>query len=265
MNSMTVKHCLSATIRIVVIALLAVTVAVGLNAQQQNAEAQAPANNGRQYKPSLPIPFSSRWSNADGSKQLAFKIGGVLNQPVGGTHAYYTTGGGLQVGAGHNFNKKLGVMLNFNAAWFGIPGSILNQRLETACWPFVAASSCNVSLNGSRGDIWSFSIDPVYNLVRGENSSVYATGGVGFYHKGTGFQFHSHSSSPGAFNGPDIVTWDTYISNAVGFNAGFGYTHGWFYTEARYVYTANSRRPQSGFPENSAPTTYIPITLGVRY
>ena len=48
-----------------------------------------------------------------------------------------------------------------------------------------------------------------------------------------------------------------------------------FYVEARYVYTANSPRPFSYgdatgngfnvFPQNSAKTTFIPVTFGVRF
>ena len=76
------------------------------------------------------------------------------------------------------------------------------------------------------------------------------------------------------------------MSNAVGANGGLGFTYRLsrfsdlkFYGEARYVYTANKARPYfdgttgtslsasyfNVFPQNSAKTTYIPITFGVRF
>ncbi len=77
-------------------------------------------------------------------------------------------------------------------------------------------------------------------------------------------------------------TIDKYTSNAFGVNGGVGMTYKFsrfagekFYVEARYVYTANSPRPFSYgdatgngfnvFPQNSAKTTFIPVTFGVRF
>jgi hypothetical protein len=74
---------------------------------------------------------------------------------------------------------------------------------------------------------------------------------------------------------------DWYTSNAVGVNGGLGVTWKFskfsnekFFAEAKYVYTANSRKRYdvsgttpyfNAFPQASAPTTYIPVTLGIRF
>jgi hypothetical protein len=77
-------------------------------------------------------------------------------------------------------------------------------------------------------------------------------------------------------------TVDDYTSNAFGLNAGLGFTYKLsrfastrFFVEGRYVYTFNSPRAFSYgdanlnglnvFPQNSAKTSYIPITFGLRF
>jgi len=231
--------------------------------------------------------YSDKWHNSDGSSKFGFTVGGGFTLPVGGTHNYYTTSWDFQGGVGRFFNKNLGVMLNFNWANFGIQTHTLNDLL--AIYNNLGA---NFTQLGGYGHVWSFSLDPVYTILQGESSGAYVTGGVGFYHKYTAFTIPAIGVYCDPFYG--CYTYqanapvDWYTSNAVGFNGGFGYTYKFsrfadqrLYVEARYVYTANSRRPYydgihgtpvSGnpnyfnvFPQNSAPTTFIPITFGIRF
>jgi len=310
MHKSATKPCISAMALIAAIAFFVATAAVSLNAQQLTgtkpvdlrAELSAPLNlaappspgysssragvaetaaaeffDGQYpYPPPPPPPppppyrrrtnYSDSIHNPDGSNKYAFSVGGGFTLPVGGTHSYYSPNWDFQFGVGRNVNRDFGVMLNFNWANFGIQHSLLD-----------AVSAAAQTQIGGHGHVWSFSIDPRYNLVKDESSSVYVTGGVGIYHKVTTFTVPGQSCYYDYYYGYVCYQTNQPItsfppSNAVGFNLGFGYAHGFsrfaneqFYVEARYVYTANSRRPNGPFPLNADPTTYIPITFGIRF
>lgn len=229
--------------------------------------------------------------NADGSNKYTFAVGGGFTLPTGGTHDYYKLGYDIQGGVGRNFNKNVGLMVDFNWANFGIQTNTLNDQL--ALYNSLGATDQNgnalTQLNGS-GHVWSFALDPIYNFAQSDSTGAYVTGGVGFYHKTTTFTIpavQTYCTFYGCFDYTGNAPIDSYTSNAVGVNAGLGYTYKpsrfaneRFYVEARYVYTANSRRAETGttaantpagstafnaFPQNSAPTTFIPITFGIRF
>jgi len=234
--------------------------------------------------------YNDSTHNSDGSNKYTFAVGAGFTLPTGGTHSYYSTSWNIQAGAGRNFNKNFGVMLDFNWANFGIQTNTLNNLLSL--YNSLGASDQNgnpLSQLGGNGHIWSFAIDPIFNFAQRDRTSAYVTGGVGFYHKYTAFTIPTVGIACYYFcyqyqaNQP--IDW--YTSNAFGVNAGVGYTYKFsryanqrFFVEARYVYTANSRRPYydttgtnptsnvnyfNVFPQNSAPTTFIPITFGVRF
>ena len=230
--------------------------------------------------------YNDSTHNSDGSNKYTFLFGGGFTLPVGGTHNDLTTSYAFQAGGGRNFNKKVGVLLEFNWANFGIRTATLDHLLAV-----YNSLGANLSqLNGS-SHVWSFSIDPVYTLAQGDRSGMYATGGVGFYHKAANFTIPAIGITCDIFGNcfqfQANQSIDKYTSNAFGANLGFGYTYRFsrfaderFYVEARYVYNANSRRAETGttaantppgstafnaFPQNSAPTTFIPITFGVRF
>ncbi|HEY0263258.1 MAG TPA: hypothetical protein VGC07_01925 [Granulicella sp.] len=237
--------------------------------------------------------YTDKSHNADGSNKYAFSVGGGFTLPTGGTHNYFSTSWDFQAGVGRNFNKNVGVMLDFNWANFGIQTPILNNQLglynNLPCDPTLGDCSPLTQLGGY-GHVWSFAIDPIYNFAQTDRTGAYVTGGVGFYHKITTF------TTPGIGEYCDFYGFcyqyqanqpiDSYTSNAFGVNVGLGYTYKFsrfsntkFYVEGRYIYNANSRKPESGttqenstgdgsfnaFPQNSAPTTFIPITFGLRF
>jgi len=230
--------------------------------------------------------------NPDGSNKYTFAVGAGFTLPTGGTHDYYKLSYDIQGGVGRNFNKNVGLMVDFNWANFGIQTNTLNNQLDL--YNSLGATDqtgAPLSQLGGYGHVWSFALDPIYNFAQGDKTGAYITGGVGFYHKTTTF------TTPAVGEYCDYYGFcyqyvanqpiDSYTSNAVGVNAGLGYTYKpsrfaneRFYVEARYIYTANSRRAETGttidntpsgstafnaFPQNSAPTTFIPITFGVRF
>ena len=141
------------------------------------------------------------------------------------------------------------------------------------------------SLGGTSHD-WSFTLNPVYSFIQGDkvvptSSAASATITRPLTSRLPGRQSTAIPTTAATSTEP-TQTIDEYTSNAVGFNGGFGFTYRFsrfagekFYAEGRYVYTDNSPRPFSlgsstsnyfnVFPQNSAKTTYIPITFGIRF
>jgi hypothetical protein len=230
--------------------------------------------------------YNDSTHNADGSNKYQFMVGGGFTLPTGGTHNYFTPSWVFQAGGGRFFNKKFGVMLDFNWSKFGIQTNTLNNLL--AIYNNLGGGLTQI---GGSGHVWSFALDPVYNVVQDEKMGIYVTGGAGFYHKSTSFTTPAEGEACyyfGCYTYQANQEIDSYISNAFGVNGGVGFTYRFsqfggerLFAEARYVYTANSRRPYydgtigtppSGntnyfnvFPENSAPTTFIPVTFGIRF
>ena len=222
--------------------------------------------------------------NPDGSNKYTFIAGVGFTLPTGNLHKYNSPSYSFQVGAGRNFNKNLGVLVQFDWDNFGLQGSNVNNELAL----YNLAGAGLDSLSGST-HIWSFTLDPVYNIRSGEGLGAYVTAGVGFYHKVTTFTTPQTGLAETVFGIEEIEyngEFDHYTSNAVGVNAGFGLTYKpsrfaneRFYAEARYVYVDNSQRQgytianantttyqgYDFYPANGNKSEYIPIKFGVRF
>src|SRR6185437_5384099 len=224
--------------------------------------------------------YSDSHTNSDGSNKYTFMVGGGFTLPTGGTHNYASPGWKFQVGAGRNFNKTIGVLVQFDYDHFGMQNSTLNNQL--ALYNDLGAG---LSQLGGNVHDWSFTLDPIVNYYTSDTWGAYVTGGLGFYHKYTQF------TTPGVgvycdpfygcyqYQANQPVDW--YTSNAFGVNAGLGFTYKlsrWsgtrLYAEGRYVWTDNQPRPFdvsgstsyfNAFPQASARTTYIPVTFGIRF
>jgi hypothetical protein len=233
--------------------------------------------------------YNDSRTNPDGSAKYTFVVGGGLTVPVGGTHNYLTTSWKVQAGVGRNFNKTFGVIAQFDWDNFGIQTATLNNLLAIYNGPplFFTDQTGNPlsQISGTSHD-WSFTLNPIINYYTSDTKGAYVIGGAGFYHKIASF------STPAIATACDIFgncfafqqnqTFDSYTSNAFGLNGGVGFTYKLsrfastkFYVEGRYVYTFNSPRAFSYgdanlnglnvFPQNSAKTSYIPITFGLRF
>ncbi len=231
-------------------------------------------------------------TNADGSSKWIFYGGAGLSQPLGNTWHYLTPSYAFQVGGGRQFSKKFAVPIQFDYNHFGMTAQTLNNQ-TTVLDAIFGAGAVDGLLYGN-SHVWSFTVDPTYTFYTGDAWGAYAVAGVGFYHKtaqftvpvtqqgggyGYGYGYGYQSSQP----------IDKYTSNAPGFDAGFGLTYKFsrfanerFYVEARYVFVDNSYRPgvtvsslkpgvtippteNNFFPANSNRTTYIPVTVGIRF
>ena len=231
--------------------------------------------------------YSDSHTNPDGSAKYNFFVGGGLTLPTGGAHNYLATSYNIQVGAGRSFNKTYGVNVQFDYANFGFQTATLNNQL--AIYNSLGAVDQNgnpLSQLGGNSHIWSFTVDPIVNFYTSDTFGAYVTGGGGFYHKTANFTVPTIGTEcdffGNCFQFQANSTIDKYTSNAVGVNGGVGLTYKAsrfasirFYVEGRYVYTFNSPRTFSlgdangnnfnVFPQNSAKTSFIPITFGIRF
>ena len=223
-------------------------------------------------------------TNKDGSPKWVGMVGGGFNLPVGGTHNYATTSWRFQGGFGRNFNRTTAVLLQFDYDKMGMTSATLTKQL--ALYNSLCNGNCGFTggLGGYIHD-WSFTLDPTFTIPTEGTLGAYVVTGVGFYHKYTSFTTPSSATYCDYFYGcyqvPANQPVDWYVSNAVGVNAGFGVTWKFskfsnekFFAEAKYVYTANSRRPFdvsgktayfNAFPQASAPTAWSPVTFGIRF
>jgi hypothetical protein len=229
--------------------------------------------------------------NQDGSSKYAFYVGAGFNQAVGNTFHYYSPSYGVQIGGGRNFNKNVGVNLEFDYDKLGLNGRTLSQQSVVYFNDAVAADNGL----GANAHIMSLSVEPVYNIAVSEGLGAYIIGGAGFYHKVTNFTLPQQGQYCDYYYGCYLIEVNTnadhYTSNAPGFNGGLGFTYKFsrfanerLYGEIRYVVTLNSQRQglsyanlsQYGgngstytgnnfFPQNSNRTTYLPIKFGIRF
>jgi type II secretory pathway pseudopilin PulG len=227
--------------------------------------------------------YNDSRTNSDGSAKYTFFVGGGFTLPTGGTHNYLATSYDFQAGVGRNFNKTYGVNIQFDWDNFGFQTATLNNLLAIYNGPPLYADFTQI---GGSSHVWSFTVDPIVNFYSSDTFGAYVTGGVGFYHKTANFTIPTIGAYCDPFYG--CITYqanqtiDKYTSNAIGVNGGIGMTYKFsrfagekFYVEARYIYTANSERPFSYgdangngfnvFPQNSAKTTFIPVTFGIRF
>jgi hypothetical protein len=232
-------------------------------------------------------------TTADGTPKYTFEVGAGFTQPIGNTWHYLTPSYGISVGGGRNFDRHLGVLLQFDYDHFGFAGRTLSNQ------SYLYFDDPNASDNGFDGSshIWSFSLNPVYTITNPSNGGVgvYLVAGVGFYHKVANFTVPTEEEECYYFCEVGYVnaTYDHYTSNAPGFSGGFGITYKFsrfsnerLFAEARYVFIDNSQRQgytvqnssydangnftstyngNDVYPANSNKTTYIPVKFGLRF
>jgi hypothetical protein len=236
--------------------------------------------------------YSSGNTNPDGSDKYFGLAGFGLTLPIGDTHFYESPSYGFQFGGGRNFNKNVGVGLQFDYDHFGLQGATLSNQTyiyNYGCTP--ALQNANppqcalVSGLGGNNHVWSFTLTPTYTLATEGSAGAYLVVGGGFYHKVTNFTEPTTEYYYGYAYQVDANV-DHYTSNAAGVNGGFGLTWKFshfsserFYMEARYVFMANQGRTgytaanvattgysgYDAYPANSHRTTYIPVKFGIRF
>lgn len=191
---------------------------------------------------------------------LTFEGGGGADAPIGADSKVITWGPQLTLGAGWKFTKHLSALVEYQFIDDKLPAYLTRQAGSV----------------GGNAHIWSFTVDPVYDLFPKRASDIYITGGGGFYRKLTSFtdpqpvQYCYYFCYGGYTN----VTVSHFSSNQGGFNAGFGLTHRLgspdmggvsrlrVYIEARYLWI---NTPAKGSAEGLGRTELVPLTIGLRW
>jgi hypothetical protein len=184
---------------------------------------------------------------------------GGVNYPdsVGETYGY-----NIKAGAGWNFTKRLGVLLEYNFNRDKIPGSTLTE--------LAIQSGLNTPLGGNV-NTWSFTIDPIFYLPITNKMGGYVTGGGGFYRKVTNFT--APELEDDFFFEVQVPTTIAHSSsNQGGLNIGVGAywkafgedSNAKLYTEVRYVWV-DSPVASNSDPFGSGTSSLLPVTFGIRF
>jgi hypothetical protein len=224
--------------------------------------APAPAAGGGQYD------NKSSKNSSDWKGKLALEFGGGFNVPNSSTSSYINTGYQFNVGGGLHFGHGVSALIEYMFVRDGLPSSIAAQA----------------GVDGGNVHIWGLGINPVVDLMPHHNTSVYVTGGGGFYRKVTNFQVESAQEFCDYFGdcGVDYVptTVGSFSSNQGGWNVGGGVSHRFagaygdgkmaIYGEARYLdidspAILNQSANGLGNTTIGAGTKLIPISFGLRF
>lgn len=197
--------------------------------------------------------YESKWS------RVAFEAGGGFNAPVSDATTYSTYGGNITLGAGWNFSKWLGTLIEYQFIDDKIPGATLAA----------------VGAPGGYTRVWSFTIDPIVNLPTSGSFGAYFTGGGGFYRKVVTFTtpvpvlYCDYFGF--CFIGTENITIGHFSSNQGGTNIGGGLTWKAFGPDSRAKLFAEARYLWVDSPSGSATRqgtgtfTTIPVTFGIRW
>lgn len=198
--------------------------------------------------------------------KLTWEAGLGFNAPISSSITY---GFNFTIGGGMRFNPHFSTLMEYQFIDDKVPGAIIAET--------------NGQATGGHSHIWSFTLDPVYDLFPKSTNDVYVTGGGGFYRKVTTFTFPQQTQFCYYFYcgyGYAPGTVGHFSSNQGGFNVGGGYEHhlgGMYgeshtalYAEVRYLDVLSPAvvgKSANGLPPVTLvkDTQMIPITFGIRW
>jgi hypothetical protein len=226
----------------------------GLDGSAAATPAPAPKPGG-QYGSNNRSPGygSNTWSH------LAFEAGGGFTAPVGNDvrDGYDTWGYNVTAGAGWNFTKHIGALLEYQFNRNKIPGATLAA----------------IGAPGGNINTWSLTIDPIIYLPVSKTTGAYVTGGGGFYRKVTNFTAPEEEEFCYYFCevGYENETIGHFSSNQGGLNIGIGGywkafgpdSNAKLYAEARYVWVDSPTATATTSGEGTE--GLIPVTFGIRF
>lgn len=190
---------------------------------------------------------------------IAIVAGGGFTTPVGNAaHGYETWGYNLDFGGGWNFNRKVGILFEYQFDRNKIPGATIAA---------VGAQGGNINSH-------LFLFDPIFYFYSGHRTGAYVTGGGGFSRKVTNFtQLQPVTQCYYYFCGQGYapVTVAHFSSTQGAFDAGFGLywkafgqdSNGKLFAEARYVFV-DSPKP-TATADGEGTEGLIPVTFGIRW
>lgn len=204
---------------------------------------------------------------SDWKGKLALEFGGGFDPPLSSSSPYINTGFNVNAGGGFHMGHGVSVLIEYQFIRAGLPDAIVKQA----------------GSDGGNVHLWSLGLEPVVDLMPHHNTSVYVTGGGGFYRKVTNFTVQTLTTYCYYFYcGPGYTTQTAghFSSNQGGWNIGGGVSHRFagmygdgkmaFFAEARYLdvntpAVINQSPNGLGNTTIGAGTKLIPITFGLRF
>ncbi|HVT99232.1 MAG TPA: hypothetical protein VHE33_17130 [Acidobacteriaceae bacterium] len=239
-------------------------------AEPSGGASASPQYGGNRRSSNYPS-YESRWSH------FAFNAGAGFTIPIGNTTSFNRAeaedpngplspsqglGYNVDLGAGWNFSKRFGVLLDYEFLRDSIPNDYTD----------ILAGGSGTGLGGNI-NTWSLALDPIIYLPMSRKSGAYVTGGGGFYRKVTNFTEPVEECDYyyGCYGVP--VTVEHFSSNQGGANFGIGFYHklfgedsnGKFYAQVKYVFVNSPRPSTSNFGQGSGTEELLPVTFGVRF
>ena len=231
--------------------------------------AEFPATEASAALPSAPLPSASAGQENHGggmlhraASGLAFEGGFGFNAPESNSIGW---GWNLLIGGGVHMGPHFTPMIEYQFIHTGLAQYIINE----------------VGSNSGFTHIWSFGIDPVFDIAPKASNDFYIKGGGGFYRKVTNFTNPEPQLYCDYFGECGYVPVNTVVahfsSNQGGWNIGGGYNHRFggiygtgkmkFFAEARYLDVltpAVNGTSATGASVTAVPadTKLIPVTLG---
>lgn len=198
--------------------------------------------------------------------RLTWEAGGGFNGPTSDSSPYITWGGNFTLGGGVRINPYLKVLAEYQFIDDKLPGALIAET----------------GASGGNAHIWSFTLDPVIDLMPKQSNGVYITGGGGFYRKVTNFTDPEEVEYCDYYYcgiGVENEVVGHFSSNQGGWSVGGGYRHrfgGLFgdgktelFAEARFLWIntpAVTTEPNGlGTTTVAADTKLVPVTLGIRF
>jgi hypothetical protein len=199
---------------------------------------------------------------------MTYEFGGGFNAPTSDSSSYISWGYNFTAGAGYRLNQNLSLNLEYQFIHSKLPGAIIDEAGAT----------------GGYDTIWSFTLDPMYEINPKSAVIFYAVGGGGFYRKVTNFTDPTQGQYCDYFGYCYGVTQNQVVghfsSNQGGWNIGGGIEHrfaGWngdgkmkIFAEARYLDVLSpavvGATPNGlGLTTVGQDTKIIPVTIGLRW
>jgi opacity protein-like surface antigen len=103
----------------------------------------------------------------DDFRRFTFKAGGGWTPLTGDLHDRLNNGRHFIVGAGYNFTRRFGTLLEYQLNEVGVRDNV------------VAA----LNVPGADARIWSVTVNPQLKLINRDRWDVYAIGGIGYYRR----------------------------------------------------------------------------------
>jgi len=212
----------------------------------------------------MPCSVHAQGGSGDDDPNFTDNIGLTTSLPLHPMSQFMSSGLGVNVGAGYNFDRRNALVGEFMWNWL-YPSDAALQPIR------VAAQSPNI---GGHGNLFALTANYKFEL-RGKVLGAYLIGGGGLYHRTTSLTkeipsgasitcqpvwiWWGYSCSAGLVT--TNVTFAKYASSAFGANAGIGFTIRVgdapyrFYVESRYHYA----------PTKNISTQVVAFTFGFRY